>query len=252
MNAQERAATAVMEEWLSHPQELGKKPAKLEIAGEFDLHYYIFKFKKSVLGSWKVAVVFFGCNITAIILRITAYPILMRSDCIRTDKFYEKQEPTELCLPDREALVQRLLENKFKPAEDGGYRRKKFSFLKDTINYYVRITEDTSIANALRREVDHCERARIKPNNLCILLLVYMDEVGECERKEIKEFGKRFIIAEMMAVSKLSVTFLAIAVDSRNSMGYFVDIKKRNLSLYSYGCKMVKRLFLSCNISNPF
>lgn len=56
MNAQERAATAVMEEWLSHPQELGKKPAKLEIAGEFDLHYYIFKFKKSVLGSWKVAV----------------------------------------------------------------------------------------------------------------------------------------------------------------------------------------------------
>ena len=59
MNAQEKAATAVMEEWLSHPQELGKKPAKLEIAGEFDLHdlhYYIFKFKKSVLGSWKVAV----------------------------------------------------------------------------------------------------------------------------------------------------------------------------------------------------
>ena len=59
MNAQEQAATAVMEEWLSHPEELGKKPAKLEIAGEFDLHdlhYYIFKFKKSALGSWKVAV----------------------------------------------------------------------------------------------------------------------------------------------------------------------------------------------------
>lgn len=59
MIAQEQAATAVMEEWLSHPDELGKKPAKLEIAGEFDLdglHYYIFKFKKTVLGSWKVAV----------------------------------------------------------------------------------------------------------------------------------------------------------------------------------------------------
>ena len=59
MNAQREAATAVMEEWLSHPQELGKKPAKLEIAGEFDLdglHYYIFKFKKTMLSSWKVAV----------------------------------------------------------------------------------------------------------------------------------------------------------------------------------------------------
>lgn len=130
-----------------------------------------------------VLVVFFGCSIVAFILQITAYPKLMRSDCIRMDAFYEKQELTELRLSDREALGQRLLENKFKPAEDGCYRRKKFSFLKDTINYHVRITEDTSIANALRREVDHCERARIKPNNLCILLLVYMDEVGECERK---------------------------------------------------------------------
>ncbi len=59
MTAQQEAATAVMEDWLSHPQELGKKPAKLEIAGEFDLHdlhYYIFKFKKSLLSPWKVAV----------------------------------------------------------------------------------------------------------------------------------------------------------------------------------------------------
>lgn len=59
MTEQAKAATAVMKEWLSHPDELGKKPAKLEIAGEFDLHdlhYYIFKFKKSILSSWKVAV----------------------------------------------------------------------------------------------------------------------------------------------------------------------------------------------------
>lgn len=59
MPTQREAAAAVMEDWLSHPQELGKKPAKLEIAGEFDLydlHYYIFKFKKTFLSPWKVAV----------------------------------------------------------------------------------------------------------------------------------------------------------------------------------------------------
>lgn len=59
MNAQEQSATAVMEDWLSHANELGKKPAKLEIAGTFELHglhYYIFKFKKNLLSSWKVAV----------------------------------------------------------------------------------------------------------------------------------------------------------------------------------------------------
>ncbi|MCI8422849.1 MAG: DUF4261 domain-containing protein [Lawsonibacter sp.] len=59
MTKQQQAALAAMEEWLSHPRELGKKPSKLEIAGEFDLHemhYYICKYKKSLLGKWLVGV----------------------------------------------------------------------------------------------------------------------------------------------------------------------------------------------------
>ena len=59
MTKQQQAALEAMEEWLSHPQELGKAPAKLEVAGEFDLHgghYYILKYKKSLLGKWLVGV----------------------------------------------------------------------------------------------------------------------------------------------------------------------------------------------------
>ena len=50
------AAQTAMIEWLSDPHELGKKPFKIECAGEFDfneMHYYIFKFKASLLGKWK-------------------------------------------------------------------------------------------------------------------------------------------------------------------------------------------------------
>ena len=52
-------ATDAMIEWLAHPAELGKAPAKIECAGEFDLHelhYYIFKYKKSALGKWLLGV----------------------------------------------------------------------------------------------------------------------------------------------------------------------------------------------------
>ena len=35
---QQQAAMQSMKEWLSHPGELGKEPAKIEPAGEFDLH----------------------------------------------------------------------------------------------------------------------------------------------------------------------------------------------------------------------
>lgn len=53
------AARQAMIEWLSDPHELGKKPAKIECAGEFDyneMHYYIFKFKGGLFGKWLVGV----------------------------------------------------------------------------------------------------------------------------------------------------------------------------------------------------
>lgn len=58
-NEQKIAALNAMVEWLSDPEELGKKPQKIKLAGEFDLHnmhYYIFKFKKNLLGKWYVGV----------------------------------------------------------------------------------------------------------------------------------------------------------------------------------------------------
>jgi len=55
MLTQKETAIELMEDLLKRPNFLGKKPLKLSIAGEFDLynrHYYIFKFKKSLLGKW--------------------------------------------------------------------------------------------------------------------------------------------------------------------------------------------------------
>lgn len=46
------AAQTAMIEWLSDPHELGKKPFKIECAGEFDfneMHYYILNSKRRCL-----------------------------------------------------------------------------------------------------------------------------------------------------------------------------------------------------------
>ena len=48
MDEQRRVALDAMVQWLSHPEELGKAPADIETAGEFDLydmHYYMYRFK---------------------------------------------------------------------------------------------------------------------------------------------------------------------------------------------------------------
>lgn len=52
---QMEAARSAMSTWLACPGELGKTPARIECAGTFELHgmrYYIFKYKKGLLGKW--------------------------------------------------------------------------------------------------------------------------------------------------------------------------------------------------------
>lgn len=58
-NEQMMAAKNAMVDWLSHPHELGKAPTKIEYTGSFDLydmHYYMFKYKKGLLGKWLLGV----------------------------------------------------------------------------------------------------------------------------------------------------------------------------------------------------
>ncbi len=59
MSLQQKAAKAAMIRWLANPAELGRPPKKIEAAGMFELHgliYYIFKYKKTMLGKWLVGV----------------------------------------------------------------------------------------------------------------------------------------------------------------------------------------------------
>lgn len=59
MTTQRQAAMQSMIDWLADERELGREPSKIELAGEFDLHgmrYYIFKYKKTLLGKWLLGV----------------------------------------------------------------------------------------------------------------------------------------------------------------------------------------------------
>ncbi|WP_134686876.1 DUF4261 domain-containing protein [Brevibacillus migulae] len=59
MTPQQQAAIQAMTDWLEDERELGRKPNKIEIAGEFDLHgmrYYLIKYKKTLFGNWLLGV----------------------------------------------------------------------------------------------------------------------------------------------------------------------------------------------------
>ena len=50
-----------LEDWLSHPSELGRKPSKIEYTNQFEdedgISCMIFKYKKSLFGKWLLGIV---------------------------------------------------------------------------------------------------------------------------------------------------------------------------------------------------
>lgn len=60
MNKQQmEAAKQALTAWLSHPQLLGKAPAKVKCTAELEAHglrYYVFQFKETLFGPWKLGV----------------------------------------------------------------------------------------------------------------------------------------------------------------------------------------------------
>ena len=50
-----------LEEWLKHPNELGRKPSKIEYTNQFEdedgIQCMIFKYKKSLFGKWLLGIV---------------------------------------------------------------------------------------------------------------------------------------------------------------------------------------------------
>lgn len=187
---------------------------------------------------------FFGGNIVALVLLIKSYPALLYADYMKMEQRYDRQELSEIPLPEQHFISQTFLQHKFKHIDEGYYRRKKFSLLKDSISYYVRITEDFEIENAMKREIKRIFNVKRKEKNLCLLLFVYMDEMGEQEKKDIKELWKGQIVIQYAINPNMSVSVITIAVDRQTNTGYYMEGRKFGwISLYSYGCRMVRKLF---------
>lgn len=187
---------------------------------------------------------FFGGNIVALVLLIKSYPALLYADYMKMEQRYDRQELSEIPLPEQHSISQTFLQHKFKYIDERYYRRKKFSFLKDSVSYYARIIEDFEIENALKREIERIFSVKRKEKNLCLLLFVYMDEMGEQEKKDIKELGKGQIVIQYAINPNMSVSVITIAVDRQTNTGYYIEGRKFGwISSYSYGCRMVRKVF---------
>lgn len=172
------------------------------------------------------------CFLISLIFAVASYPHLAESETEKIYKFYAERELEKIPLMNKERVQKRLYELKFKPIEEGLYRKWcfVFSLWKDHICYYVRMIDDFEVENAVPREVERFTSMRKKGSNVCFLILIYMDKIGEKDKADAKEYSKNSIAREV--VLKSQATVLTVVIDKSTYTAYFLDIGKGKKAPY--------------------
>lgn len=205
------------------------------IAGIFFQKYHVKNGDAIAIGGF----VIFGIAAVILLLKNIGYAVLWEAD--RKEKKLNGQELTSLPAMSRTTLQQSLSENKFQ-YENGYYYRKKFSFWKDSVRYYIKLTDSTDLSATLDREIDSFNSSDCSRQNACLIIIMYQNGVTEATKTTLKEISTNSAIAETVIDPHLNATFLSVAVDSFTGTGYFFDLHKSHISLYSHGCRLLKKL----------
>lgn len=143
-----------------------------------------------------------------------------------------------------EAKLMLALEvQKFTLKDGEYYHKRKFSFGKDVINYFVKCAEYSELKETLTLELDKFESKAYKNTNKCLILYLYADEVTAEDRALLMEISKNLISLETTINPTYFDTSVIILADRISRKAYFVPINKMSISVYAHGVKMIKKLF---------
>ncbi len=126
---------------------------------------------------------------------LKAFPLILLYESDRVWKEYDQKELYKISSINKNALEEKLINKKFKPY-NGYYKRKKFSFLKDSITYYFRFVDTKTVNGCAKREVNAFKKIHKKERTSCLCLFALLDRVTERDLQDVKDIGKKYIVNE--------------------------------------------------------
>lgn len=177
----------------------------------------------------------------AFFLMYKSYSDMMAYESLKMEREYDKHELYKLKSVCKYEVKSKLLGAGF--YEENGYlKKKKFSYLKDSITYYFRMVYTTKVFGSVERYIKEFEQME-REGNSCFCLFVYVDHITDENLEDAKELGKSDIVYETVINPFTQDSYVIVVVDRKTNEGYFLDIgKKHKSSLYSHGCKWIKKI----------
>lgn len=187
---------------------------------------------------------FFSCDFLALFLLCRVLPDALLYDAEKKSKQYDALNLSRLENMSAKHIREKLLEHKFEETEGGYLRKKIFTFLKDSICYYVRSTASIDLKSTVDQEMKVIDKIDEKSKNLCFLLFIYKNDLCESDYQTLREISKVFILNETVVPVSYCHTSVIVLIDNETGEGQFLDINsRRSISVYAYGCRLIKKYF---------
>ena len=198
-------------------------------------------------GSDKVAgalgISFFVILIADLIFMIANFKKAASYEYVAKAEKIEKDGCTVIENATQQKLLGALEAEKFTLKDGEYYHKRKISFTKDVINYFVKCASFEDFGKTLDSEFQKFESRGYKNKNQCLILFLYSDEVSENDLKKLAEVCAQLISIEETVPSSYFNTVVAVLADRISRKVYFVPTGKMSISVYAHGVKMIKKLF---------
>lgn len=163
-------------------------------------------------------------------------------EAAKMDREYDNQDLSQISVAGVEDMRQNFLKQKFEAQDNSWLVRRKSLFFKGSVSYCVKFTEGDDIRRVLARQVNGMDLQAKKSGSRCLIVFVYMDGVSEKIKAFVKSYGVQMIVSENAFFAHTQLSVILVAVDKQIQEGWYLDTgKKHKLSLYAYGCRLMKK-----------
>lgn len=123
------------------------------------------------------------------------------------------------------------------------YYKKKLSFWKDVVHYYLRIVEYKDINETVSEEIRKYNNKNLPGINKCFILCVKTDYVTQDDLNKLLDRSKHLIATETSAFNKrYASNYVIVILDRLYNKAYIVKNKGGAMTVYNHGIKMFESL----------
>lgn len=197
---------------------------------------------------WIGIIGFFACDIISIVLIFHIYGDALYHDMADKDKKYSAVPLSQIKDMSRYRVHKILTDRRFKELQNGYFRKKIFTFSKDSIYYYMKCVDiafaSGNIAEIVDTEFQRFDQIAEENKCTCLLLVLYKDQVTQEDMETVKELSKNLFVCESVMPTRIDRASVIVLVDAMTGRGYFFDTRsKLSITVYAHGCRLLKKYF---------